>query len=62
VEAGRSIGLIDEITAARSRHDREREQQDGADLFPRLERWIVLGWVGGRGIPRGSTSSGVSTC
>ena len=46
--------LVDEITEAAERHYREREQQLGAEMFHRLERWIVLGleWEGGgfRGI------------
>jgi preprotein translocase subunit SecA len=47
-------GLLDEVTGAAERHYREREGEMGAEMFHRLERWIVLGleWEGGgfRGI------------
>jgi preprotein translocase subunit SecA len=53
-EVSAQPALVDEITEAAERHYREREQQMGAEMFHRLERWIVLGleWEGGgfRGI------------
>ena len=53
-EVGAQPALVEEITEAAERHYREREQEMGAEMFHRLERWIVLGleWDGGgfRGI------------
>ena len=46
--------LVEQVTEAAEAHYREREQEMGAEMFHRLERWIVLGleWEGGgfRGI------------
>jgi len=46
--------LSELVTGAADRHYREREQELGAEMFHRLERWIILGleWEGGgfRGI------------
>ena len=53
-EVSAQAALVDEITEAAERHYREREREMGAEMFHRLERWIVLGleWEGGgfRGI------------
>jgi preprotein translocase subunit SecA len=46
--------LVDQVTEAVEAHYREREREMGAEMFHRLERWIILGleWEGGgfRGI------------
>jgi preprotein translocase subunit SecA len=46
--------LVEEVTEATEQHYRAREREMGAEMFHRLERWIVLGleWDGGgfRGI------------
>ena len=53
-EVSSQPALVDEVTEAAERHYREREREMGAEMFHRLERWIVLGleWEGGgfRGI------------
>jgi preprotein translocase subunit SecA len=53
-EVASQPALVEEITEAAERHYREREREMGAEMFHRLERWIVLGleWEGGgfRGI------------
>jgi preprotein translocase subunit SecA len=51
---GTQSALVEAVRQAAERHYREREQEMGAEMFHRLERWIVLGleWEGGgfRGI------------
>ncbi|HUP38083.1 MAG TPA: preprotein translocase subunit SecA [Candidatus Limnocylindria bacterium] len=46
--------LVEQVTEAVEAHYREREREMGAEMFHRLERWIILGleWEGGgfRGI------------
>ncbi|HEX7787531.1 MAG TPA: preprotein translocase subunit SecA [Methylomirabilota bacterium] len=47
-------GLVEAVTEAAEQHYRAREREMGAEMFHRLERWVVLGleWDGGgfRGI------------
>ncbi len=53
-EAGSHEALVEMVTAAAENAYRERERQMGAEMFHRLERWILLGlrWEDGefRGI------------
>jgi preprotein translocase subunit SecA len=53
-DVGTQSALVEAVRQAAERHYRAREQEMGAEMFHRLERWIVLGleWEGGgfRGI------------
>ena len=53
-DLGNQAALVEAVAQAAERHYREREREMGAEMFHRLERWIVLGleWEGGgfRGI------------
>ncbi len=53
-EAGNQSALVEAVGQAAEQHYRAREREMGAEMFHRLERWIVLGleWDGGgfRGI------------